>query len=100
MFMKSNCYCVVFSVSHAEFKRLKETFKKVCPGHYMSREVFIREVLGENVPHAVAEVGITELYFAGSLLDMYISYLLLLQYLGSKIEANVSAVSSRLLVPK
>ncbi|XP_067931745.1 ubiquitin carboxyl-terminal hydrolase 32-like isoform X2 [Watersipora subatra] len=42
-------------VTAGELSRLKETFRRVCPGNSMSLNVFMREVLGEGVPHVIAE---------------------------------------------
>jgi len=44
-------------VNDAELKRLKEAFKRSSSlGGYMTRQFFIRDVLGDGVPVRLAEV--------------------------------------------
>lgn len=50
----------LYIVTQQELKRLREAYRKACFGQSMSLDVFIREVIGTGVPHAVAEVGITK----------------------------------------
>ncbi|CAH0394748.1 unnamed protein product [Bemisia tabaci] len=43
-------------VSEAELKRLKEAFKRIAPlNGFISKQLFVKDVLGENVPPVVAE---------------------------------------------
>ena len=49
---------MVFVVTSTELKRLKDTYKRLCPVQHMNLNVFIREVLGDGVPHAIAEVSL------------------------------------------
>lgn len=49
------CFPVVTDV---ELKRLKDAFKRTSgPNYYMTQQCFYREVLGDGVPHKVAEVS-------------------------------------------
>ena len=48
----------ILPVSEAELKRLKDAFKRSSSiNGYMSKTVFIRDVLGEGVPYRLAEVS-------------------------------------------
>lgn len=45
-------------VTDVELKRLKDAFKRTSgPTYYMTQQCFYREVLGDGVPHKVAEVS-------------------------------------------
>ena len=47
----------IFSVTDSELKRLKDAFKRSASlGGYMTRQMFIREVLGDGVPQGMADV--------------------------------------------
>lgn len=47
-------------VTDVELKRLKDAFKRTSgPTCYMTQQCFYREVLGDGVPHKVAEVSLT-----------------------------------------
>jgi len=55
--LKSHFHVLLFAVSEAELKRLKEAFKRSSSlSGYMSKTAFFREVLGDNVPLRLAEV--------------------------------------------
>lgn len=60
---KSNLYCLIFHVfsplvTDVELKRLKDAFKRTSGlTYYMTQQCFYREVLGDGVPHKVAEVN-------------------------------------------
>ena len=46
-------------MTDAELKRLKDAFKRSSTlNGYMTKQVFIREVLGDGVPVKLAEVGL------------------------------------------
>uniref|UniRef100_A0A8C4EHQ8 Ubiquitin carboxyl-terminal hydrolase 32 n=1 Tax=Dicentrarchus labrax TaxID=13489 RepID=A0A8C4EHQ8_DICLA len=52
----SSAYCVFF-FTDVELKRLKDAFKRTSGiTYYMTQQCFYREVLGDGVPHKVAEV--------------------------------------------
>lgn len=45
-------------VTDVELKRLKDAFKRTSGlTYYMTQQCFYREVLGDGVPHKVAEVS-------------------------------------------
>lgn len=50
---------ICFVVSDQEFKRLKEAFKRNSSQNgYISKFCFIKDVLGDYVPPALAEVSV------------------------------------------
>jgi hypothetical protein len=52
-------YCPFISVTDAELKRLKEAFKRVSTlNGCITKQSFIKDVLGEGVPTPVAEVSL------------------------------------------
>ena len=54
----------LFSVSENELKRLKDAFKRSSTlSGFMTRNVFIREVLGDGVPIKLAEVRYVTIVF-------------------------------------
>jgi len=48
----------LLTVSVVELNRLREAFRKVCQGSCISVDVFAKEVFGDYVPRAVAEVSV------------------------------------------
>ena len=67
---------VFFSVTDAELKRLKDAFKRSSTlNGYMTKQILVREVLGDGVPAKLAEVSSFILFYLKILVAVIIDLL-------------------------
>ena len=73
---KMRVLVVIFSVTDAELKRLKDAFKRSSTFNgYMTKQILVREVLGDGVPAKLAEVSSFILFYLKILVAVIIDLL-------------------------
>ena len=73
---KMRVLVVIFSVTDAELKRLKDAFKRSSTlNGYMTKQILVREVLGDGVPAKLAEVSSFILFYLKILVAVIIDLL-------------------------